>query len=123
MKTKTSQKNTSKLQSHPEHVNLAEQPKQASASTASTSTTGGTVSTTSTSTTPPPWRGVFFFGPESVQNRDGDEIPVWHVFVGDDQGEPVGRVYRTYSYDKAETLANKMSHDRQLELIAEANQA
>ena len=116
MKTKTSQKNTSKLQSHPEHVNLAEQPKQQ----LSVSTNA---STTSTSTTPPPWRGVFFRGPESVQNRDGDEIPVWYVYVGDDQGEAVGRVYRTYEFAKAEALANKMSHDRKLELIAEANEA
>ena len=26
------------------------------------------------------WRGVFFDGPQSDQNHDGDEIPLWVVF-------------------------------------------
>ena len=69
----------------------------------------------------PAWRGVFFDGPEPEQDRrSGDEIPVWSVYVGDDEGIPVGRVYRVFSFTKAEALAMAMAKDRQLELITEA---
>ena len=67
------------------------------------------------------WRGVFFDGPQPDQNRDGDEIPVWFVYVGDEEAEPVGRVYRFHDFNAAEELAKQMSRDRRLELIHEAS--
>jgi len=66
------------------------------------------------------WRGVFFDGPEPEQNRDGDEIPVWFVYVGDKDAAPVGTVYKPHNFKSAEGLAKRMSHDRRLELINEA---
>jgi hypothetical protein len=80
-----------------------------------------TATDTDTATTDQtPWRGVFFDGPEPEQDRDGEEIPVWTVYVGDENANPLSRVYRVFSFAKAQSLANAMSHDRQLELIAEA---
>ena len=69
------------------------------------------------------WRGVFFDGPQSDQNRDGDEIPAWLVYVGDDEAEPVGTVYTFHNFKAAEELAKRMSNDRRLELIHEATTA
>ena len=71
------------------------------------------------------WRGIFFTGPEPEKDRRGeqDEIPVWHVFVGDQEANPVSRVYRVLSFNKADTLAVAMSKDRRLELVAEAQPA
>jgi hypothetical protein len=66
------------------------------------------------------WRGVFFDGPQSDQNADGDEIPVWVVYIGDEDMEPVGRVYRSHDFKAAEQLAHDMARDRRLELINEA---
>ncbi|MEI7935196.1 MAG: hypothetical protein WCK27_00775 [Verrucomicrobiota bacterium] len=67
-----------------------------------------------------PWRGVFFEGPESDQDREGDEISVWFVYVGDKEAEPVGKVYRCNSFAPAQSLAQRMAKDRRLELIHEA---
>ena len=70
-----------------------------------------------------PWRGVFFEGPEPAQDHEGEEIPVWFVYVGDEDAEPVGKVYRCYAYRPAQELAERMSRDRKLELIHEASLA
>lgn len=67
------------------------------------------------------WRGLFFDGPQSDQNHDGDEIPVWFVYVGDEDAEPVGTVYKFHDSKAAEALARQMSRDRRLELIHEAD--
>lgn len=67
------------------------------------------------------WSGVFFDGPQSDQNHDGDEIPVWVVYVGDEDAEPIGKVNHLHDYKAAEELAEQMSRDRRLELIHEAN--
>lgn len=74
---------------------------------------------------PPPWRGVFFRGPDPVQDNrsEGEEIPTWLVYVGDDEGEPVGTTYRVFSYTRAAGLAKRMANDRHLELIDEAQPA
>ena len=48
-----------------------------------------------------PWRGVFFDGPQSDRNRDGDEIPSWCVYVGDEEAEPVGPVICSYTRKQA----------------------
>ena len=69
------------------------------------------------------WRGVFFDGPQSDRNHDGDEIPAWVVYVGDEGAEPVGTVYRFHNFKAAEGLARRMSNDRRLELIHEASPA
>ena len=70
--------------------------------------------------TAPQWRGVFFDGPQSDQDREGEEIPVWVVYVGDQDAEPVGTVYHCHDFKAAETLAKRMAKDRQLELVHEA---
>ena len=66
------------------------------------------------------WRAVFFNGPESDRNADGDEIPVWLVYVGDEDAEPVGKVCHSHDFQAAEDLARQMASDRCLELIHEA---
>jgi hypothetical protein len=66
------------------------------------------------------WRGVFFDGPQSDQNHDGDEVPVWVVYVGDEDANPIGNVYRSHDFKAAEQLAHDMARDRRLELIHEA---
>jgi hypothetical protein len=72
---------------------------------------------------PPQWRGVFFDGPQSDQDSQGEEIPVWVVYVGDQDAEPVGTVYHCHDFKAAETLARRVAHDRELELIHEATNA
>ena len=67
-----------------------------------------------------PWRGIFFDGPQSDTDRSGDEIPVWFVYVGDEDEEAVETVYKCLSLAGADGLAKRMSHDRRLELIHEA---
>lgn len=65
--------------------------------------------------------GIYFTGPESVLDREsGDEAPEWAVYAGDENGEPTGTVYRLRDYHRAETLAERMAADRNLEIIAEA---
>ena len=73
--------------------------------------------------TPPVSRAVFFSGPEPQRNREGDEFPVWSVFVGSDHAAPLGTVYRIFTFAKAEGLAKRMSADRRLELIHQAQAA
>lgn len=69
------------------------------------------------------WLGVFFDGPQADHNRDGDEIPAWFVYVGDEDADPVGRVYTCHDYHAADQLARKMARERHLELIHEATPA
>jgi hypothetical protein len=69
------------------------------------------------------WRGIFFDGPQSDQNHDGDEIPVWVVYVGDAEAEPTDTVYKLHNFKSAEELAKRMAQDRRLELIHEASPA
>ena len=66
------------------------------------------------------WRGVFFDGPQSDLNSDGDEIPVWLVYIGDENAEPVGKIYHSHDFQAAGNLARRMARDRRLELIHEA---
>jgi hypothetical protein len=69
---------------------------------------------------PRPWRGVFFDGPEADQDAEGEEIPVYAVYVGNEDGEPTGKVYRVHSFKSALALARLMSTDRRLELVQDA---
>ena len=73
-----------------------------------------------TETSPKPSQVVFFDGPHSDQNADGDEIPVWVVYVGDEDANPVGKVYHSHDFKAAEQLAQDMARDRHLEFINEA---
>ena len=52
------------------------------------------------------WRGVYFDGPQSDQNHDGDEIPVWLVYVGDEQAEPTDTVYKCHNFTSAQALVD-----------------
>jgi hypothetical protein len=70
-----------------------------------------------------PWRGVYFDGPQPDQDHEGEEIPVWLVYVGDEEAEPVDTVYHVYSFARALALAERIAKDRQLELIHEATPA
>ena len=66
------------------------------------------------------WRGVFFDGPQSDQNAEGDEIPVWCVYVGNEEAEPLHTVYWCWSFTLAQDLAQRMARDRKLELVQDA---
>jgi len=70
-----------------------------------------------------PWRGVFFDGPQPDQDHEGEEIPVWCVYVGDEEAEPVNRVYWCWTYELARDLAQRIAQDRRLELIDDATTA
>jgi hypothetical protein len=61
-----------------------------------------------------PWRGVFCDGPQSDQDAEGEEIPTWSVYVGDEDGHPTSKVYRVHSYTCALQLAQAMARDRRL---------
>ena len=63
------------------------------------------------------WRGVFFDGPHPDRDPDGEEIPVWFVYIGDEDSEPKGQVYRCHNFKGAQDLAQRMARDRRLELI------
>ena len=78
------------------------------------------MSTPTTTTPATPWRGVFFDGPQSDTNADGDEVPVWCVYVGDEEADPISTVYWSWDFTLAQTLAHRMARDRRLELVSEA---
>ena len=72
---------------------------------------------------PANWLGVFFDGPQPDQDHEGEEIPVWIVYVGTEEADPVGTVYHVYSFARAQGLAQRIAQDRRLELIHEATPA
>ena len=81
-----------------------------------------------TVTTPAPakqprWFAVFLHGPESIRNRSGDEVPTWHVYVGDVDAAPCSKTYVVHDYGRAARLAQAMQRDRRLELVNEADPA
>ena len=104
----TQTKNNTGLQFHPEQEspenNLQPQHPHPSLATPSSRT----------------WRGVFFEGPHSDQDQEGEEIPVWYVWVGDAEANPIGKVYKVHSYTYAASLARCISRERRLDLIDEA---
>ena len=67
------------------------------------------------------WRGVFFDGPQSDQNPDGDEVPAWFVYIGDDEAEPVSHLQHFRSFQIAEDVARHLASTKRLDLIHEAN--
>ena len=78
---------------------------------------------TAPASVPAPTGTVHFNGPDSDRNREGDEIPVWRVFVGDADANPISRVYKVHSFTKAAELALAMSKDRNLALTQDAQPA
>ncbi len=63
---------------------------------------------------------VYCDGPFPTTDRDGDEVPEWTVFAGDQDAEPVGTVYRCSTWSGAVSLAAKMARDRRLSLEDES---
>ncbi len=64
-------------------------------------------------------------GPESagIDPRSGIETPEWYVCAADDDGEPIGKVYRCSTFESATSLGAHMARDRRLELVDEAMSA
>ncbi len=69
------------------------------------------------------WLGVFFDGPQPDQDHEGEEVPVWIVYVGTEDADPIGTVYHVYNFARAQALAERIAKDRNLELIHEATTA
>ncbi len=46
---------------------------------------------------------------ESEQDRYGDEVHIWFVQLGDDDGEPIGYAYKLYSQSNAEVMARTVA--------------
>ncbi len=70
-----------------------------------------------------PFRAVYFDGPQSDRDTEGEEIPAWVVYVGDADAEPVGKIYTLHHFKSAELLAHRMAEDRRLDLIHDASPA
>lgn len=71
-------------------------------------------------TTTRPWRGIFVDGPQPDVDQEGEEVPVWTVHVGDEDAEPIGKVYFCSSHGSARALAARMAKDRRLEIVDES---
>ena len=69
------------------------------------------------------YRAVYFDGPQPDRDAEGEEIPAWVVYVGDQDADPVGTVYTLHHIKSAELLAQRMAEDRRLDLIHEASPA
>ena len=69
------------------------------------------------------YRAVYFDGPQSDRDHEGEEVPAWVVYIGDDEAEPTSTVYTCHDFTAAEQLAKRMAADRRLDLIHEATPA
>ena len=69
------------------------------------------------------YRAVYFDGPSADQDHQGEEIPAWIVYIGDDEAEPLGTIYKCHDYAEAERLARRISNERGFDLIHEASPA
>jgi hypothetical protein len=65
-------------------------------------------------------RSVFFEGPCSDQDGQGDEVPVWFVFIGDTDGDPVDKVSQFTEFDNARGYARDLAAAWQLSLVSDA---
>jgi hypothetical protein len=68
-------------------------------------------------------RAVYFDGPWAEQNHEGEEIPTWLVYIGDEEAEPVSHLITFHSYQIAYDYAQHLAGERRLELIHEASPA
>jgi hypothetical protein len=69
------------------------------------------------------FRAVYFDGPSADQDHEGEEIPVWTVYVGDDEAEPVSHLQHFRSFQIAEDVAKHLAATRHIDLIHEASPA
>jgi hypothetical protein len=69
------------------------------------------------------YRAVYFDGPQSDRDHEGEEVPSWVVYIGDDEAEPVSHLQRFRSYEIAEQVARHLASDRRLDLIHDASPA
>jgi hypothetical protein len=44
------------------------------------------------------YRAVFFDGPQSDRDQDGEEIPAWVVYVGDSEAEPTSTIHTLHHF-------------------------
>ena len=63
---------------------------------------------------------VYFDGPCPSQDATGEDIPVWFVFVGDSDGDPVDAVSPFYHFATAQCYARELAKTKRLSLITEA---
>ena len=68
-------------------------------------------------------RAVYFDGPQSDRDHEGEEVPAWVVYIGDDEAEPVSHLQHFRSYEIAEQVARHLASDRRLDLIHDASPA
>ena len=69
------------------------------------------------------YRAVFFDGPQSDRDHDGEEVPAWVVYVGDSDAEPVSHLQHFRSFQIAEDVARHLASTKHLDLIHEASPA
>jgi hypothetical protein len=69
------------------------------------------------------YRAVYFDGPSADRDPEGDEIPVWVVYIGDDEAEPVSHLQHFHSFQIAEQVARHLAQARRLDLIHDASPA
>ncbi len=48
---------------------------------------------------------------ESEPDRHGDEVHIWWVQLGDDDGEPIGAAVKTWSMDAARITASGLHRE------------
>ena len=63
---------------------------------------------------------VHFLGPCPSQDATGEEIPVWFVFVGDIDGDPVDVVSPFFNFKTAQCYARELAKTKRLSLITDA---
>ena len=70
-----------------------------------------------------PYRAVYFDGPQSDRDAEGEEVPAWVVYVGDDEAEPVSHLQHFRSFEIAEAVARHLASTKRLDLIHDATPA
>ena len=67
-------------------------------------------------------KSVYFDGPHSkIDPVEGTESPYWIVYIGEEFGDAIGKVYTCFDYDRAATLASSIARDRRLNVEESAN--
>ena len=61
---------------------------------------------------------IYFGADTDIDTYDsGDEIDIFYVYAGDDDAEPIGKVYTSRNFKRMRTLAENMAAERKLELV------
>jgi len=63
---------------------------------------------------------VHFLGPCLSQDATGEDIPVWFVFVGDIDVDPVDAVSPFSNFETAQRYTRELAKTQRLSLIADA---